>query len=785
MHRSHFKMTPCEVKEHFKVPGMEACYLLLCDGAPVTVRSQQVRALNLLNALAPDLKKYSEKGGQMRIAVIGGGAAGMTFAAGAASLGGQVTLFERSAQLLHMQLGCWHRPLHPEIFTWPNDTAYRPVSHLPQLGWTTGRAHDVADTLLAQFNGICARLKESALQVRCGTAVRVTPERRVIPHDGDEPFDLVVLAVGFGVEKLPYRLPWNSYWRVDPLDQTLLDKDAGTPSIVVVGTGDGALIEIMRSCIQSFEQGALLDSILYATLDDEDDKTLREKIQAIERQCPEDERFDRYCELRSRTVEKILLDNLRDTRVNWLMQEPTPFSGFSLPINRFVVSQIVGLQNRGEIQKRLGRTRDKLIELVPRVQLLDVEPAGKGYWVKYAENGASQSILCDNAIIRFGAERDESKHDRDEPKPTTKPVLSSIRGALAVGSKRETILDAIRHSRDALKASHTCCHMPQWNPGSDFIKQLKVIDPREQKEKPLLRARFVKGFPANTARRYTVYRIKAWLEGLAALKGTRVTYDLHPESGPISRVAFGNKYEIWLNTNSNYRVRARTNDGREWDLGWIHDALKSGGGKEAVQLDGSVNSEPFGTALANIRTTREEKGLGAHVEYPTPQQRQFFEDTIAGNDDTILTLKRTEGSHKGGKRGASVNIRGPFMLERYDFKTGHETVIDAVWANTKAKASNSQESDSHLHCAWDYWKFAVLSATDDRVEENIGYKYQLSFFNDKVVADAYAAAQYKDNNTALFWFYLRSEDHPACKRLPTNQSIDISTWPINVFGAQT
>jgi hypothetical protein len=785
MYRGHFEMTPCEVKEHFSVPEMEGCYLLLCDGAAVTVRSQQVRALNLLNALVPDLKKYSEKGGQMRIAVIGGGAAGITFAAGAAILGGQVTLFERSTQLLHMQLGCWHRPLHPEIFTWPNDTAYRPVSHLPLLGWTTGPAHEVADTLLAQFNGICASLKASALQVRCGTAVQVTPERRVIPHDGDEPFDLVVLAVGFGVEKLPYRLPWNSYWRVDPLDQTLLDKNAGTPSIVVVGTGDGALIEIMRSCIRSLEQGALLDSILYATLEDGDDKTLREKIQGIERECPEDERFDRYCGLRSRAVEKILLDNLRDTRVHWLVEGATPFSGFSLPINRFIVSQIVALQNRGEIQKRLGRTRDKLIELVSRVQPLGVEPADKGYRVTYAENGASQSILCDNAIIRFGAERDESKHDRDEPKPAVKPLLSSIRGALAVGSKRETILDAIRRSRDALKGSHTCCHMPQWNPGSDFMERLEASDPRKRKEKPLLRARFVKGFPPNTARTYTVYRVKAWLEGLPALKGTLwVTYDLHPESGrPISRVAFGNKHEIWLNTDSNYKVRARTNDGREWDLGWIHDALKSGDGKEDIILDGSVDSEPFDTALANIQTTREEKDFGAHMRHPTPQQRRFFEDTIAGNDDTILTQKRAEGSHKGGKRGASVNIRGPFILERYEFKAGSETVVDAVWANTKAKALNNQESDSHLHCAWDYWKFAVLSATDYRVDENIGYKYQLAFFSDRAVADAYAAAQDKDNNTALFWFYLRSENHPAYRRLPRNQSIDISTWPISASAA--
>src|SRR4051812_35776941 len=82
------------IKEHFQVPTMpDGCYLLLCDGPPVTVRSQQVRAFNLLHALVPDPDKDNGVKGK-RIAVIGGGAAGITFAAGAASLGGAVTLFE-------------------------------------------------------------------------------------------------------------------------------------------------------------------------------------------------------------------------------------------------------------------------------------------------------------------------------------------------------------------------------------------------------------------------------------------------------------------------------------------------------------------------------------------------------------------------------------------------------------------------------------------------------------------------------------------------------------------
>src|SRR4051812_27186399 len=44
--------SPEEIKSHFRVPRMHPeCYLLVCDGSPVTVRSQQIRALNLLYAL--------------------------------------------------------------------------------------------------------------------------------------------------------------------------------------------------------------------------------------------------------------------------------------------------------------------------------------------------------------------------------------------------------------------------------------------------------------------------------------------------------------------------------------------------------------------------------------------------------------------------------------------------------------------------------------------------------------------------------------------------------------
>jgi hypothetical protein len=177
-------------------------------------------------------------------------------------------------------------------------------------------------------------------------------------------------------------------------------------------------------------------------------------------------------------------------------------------------------------------------------------------------------------------------------------------------------LDESVASPNSLNNAHVCCRTPQWVPKSSFDKALEAVDPRRQRirrdgkeadDRPVLRACFVEGFPRSPTRDYPVYRVKVWLERLPALEGSlRVTYELHPETErPISRIAFGLRHEMWLNTNSNYRIRARTNDGREWDLGWLYDALASGGVRENVKVGDA--EETFENAHANVRTTREEK----------------------------------------------------------------------------------------------------------------------------------------------------------------------------------
>src|ERR1700681_704023 len=86
------------------VEGSNRFFIAALDGGGITLYKQQVRALNLLFAL--QVQKRLERQKQPTIAVIGGGASGVTAAAAALVLGCRVHLFEKRPLLLHLQHGC-------------------------------------------------------------------------------------------------------------------------------------------------------------------------------------------------------------------------------------------------------------------------------------------------------------------------------------------------------------------------------------------------------------------------------------------------------------------------------------------------------------------------------------------------------------------------------------------------------------------------------------------------------------------------------------------------------
>src|ERR1700712_5793768 len=112
------------ILERTCVPGYRQLFAMGVVGRPslrfaeqprVTLRSQQVRAFNLAFALI----KSGALTPAARVAVIGGGIAGVTVAAALCHHGYSVTILERRPGLMPLQAGSTQRWLHPHLIDWP------------------------------------------------------------------------------------------------------------------------------------------------------------------------------------------------------------------------------------------------------------------------------------------------------------------------------------------------------------------------------------------------------------------------------------------------------------------------------------------------------------------------------------------------------------------------------------------------------------------------------------------------------------------------------------------
>src|SRR5450755_3930137 len=143
-------MTPQQIIDVALVPNTRSVFVLGSFERRVTVYAQQVRALNLVDAIIAQ-SLVREKG---KVAIVGGGVAGITAAvalAKAAPRLSAIDLFERRADILQLQHNST-RYLHPHFYDWPNVGAEVVDAGLPIMNWTAGSAGTVAHDLRAQFD---------------------------------------------------------------------------------------------------------------------------------------------------------------------------------------------------------------------------------------------------------------------------------------------------------------------------------------------------------------------------------------------------------------------------------------------------------------------------------------------------------------------------------------------------------------------------------------------------------------------------------------------------------
>lgn len=259
----------------------------------VSVYSQQVRALNLAWALIetneiPARSSYeAEPSAQAKkVAIVGAGFSGLSLAAGLMrkAADAQITIFEQRDTLLPLQHGSDTRWLHPRIYDWPAEGSEASAAMLPVLNWIAARASDVVVQILTEWEKVVRDFEPTptlycnARHLQVYEANDAAGELKIewvgeqrdssdgtTSLDGErraavgatEPFDVVVLAVGFGLER--DQASTSSYWRNDILGQPSLDRPRRT--YLVSGQGDGAMIDLLRLRISRYRQDRILDEL--------------------------------------------------------------------------------------------------------------------------------------------------------------------------------------------------------------------------------------------------------------------------------------------------------------------------------------------------------------------------------------------------------------------------------------------------------------------------------------------------------------------------------------------
>jgi len=212
-------LKPAEFLDAMKT-DWNGVYLLGSLNRRITVHSQQCRAINLIQALENPGGGLTGK----HLAIVGAGFAGLTAAAYALEkTNADITLFDAAPRPLWLQDSCRNRWLHPGIYDWPLPGSLEPRTNLPVLNWHAGSARNVARQVRSEWDRIAATkaalkllLERQVVDIKADTGPNGANPRVVIADGSEAAFDIVILAVGFGVEKYDPKQIGNPDQEDDP-----------------------------------------------------------------------------------------------------------------------------------------------------------------------------------------------------------------------------------------------------------------------------------------------------------------------------------------------------------------------------------------------------------------------------------------------------------------------------------------------------------------------------------------------------------------------------------------
>lgn len=364
-------MSPDDLLFYFGVANHPRVFLLGCTEPRVTVHDQQVRAANLIWALAQ--AKVARVG--QRIGIIGGGFAGVTAAVAALKVGLRPVVFDHQDRACMLQEGS-SRWIHPRLYDWPDEGWDEPHA-LPFTTWEAAPASDIVSRIRGELqdHGLTITGPVDVQRIDASTSrvtVTFATRRRLgtaAPSTEIEFFPLVIISVGFGTER------HLGYWEPDQLDV-----DKGPERWAVAGMGDGALIDTARLRLSRSNYYTTLQRVADYTI-----PSVRKQIGALERAAKNLARggaskVDLSMFLHDGT-QRIVRNNesvlspvyqalqLRDdTEVKLVAPLPSPHSLSASALNRWVITLLLHWDDRlhfatGRLEGQLridGHTKEDL-----------------------------------------------------------------------------------------------------------------------------------------------------------------------------------------------------------------------------------------------------------------------------------------------------------------------------------------------------------------------------------------------------------------------------------------
>lgn len=228
----------------------------------ITFYSQQVRGLRLVHALHERGKLKSND----HIAVVGAGAAGISFALGAALRDYRVTLHDPANEILQLQSAS-PKLLHPHIYEWPDVGSLDARAGLPVLDWVSGKGADVQISLATAFAEANTRLDHLRFEKDHKLAALEQIDKQwhlTFDHNGTSKirtFQKVILAMGFGDETICGAAQPTHYWRPTGVGTAALEETVDV-SYLTSGNGDGALTEALGLLVSKFEHVTFTETFL-------------------------------------------------------------------------------------------------------------------------------------------------------------------------------------------------------------------------------------------------------------------------------------------------------------------------------------------------------------------------------------------------------------------------------------------------------------------------------------------------------------------------------------------